>query len=278
LGTPRRPGSIMLRRFGKSSKRKARVPNLVNLTLSQAQSLLSSLGINYTTSTTSTSDQSIDGKVKNQNVAENETKLVGDSVELNYYSFGFTPFGFTPFGFTPFSFTPNLCFVVGTDILMADGSTKKIEDIVIGDSLKSFNIPNLDDDYDPDLMNTENAWITPSTDDFTITPTTVTYIGRRPVLKTIKFNNLHRCTENHAIFVNRGGDYQWLKAKDVQVGDSFIKFDKTEEMVSNKETIDELTEVVAIDCEIKDFYFANGILVHNITVTAPPGTTTQWVS
>ena len=269
----------MLRRFGKSSKRKARVPNLINLALSEAQSLLSSLGINYTTTTTGTSDQNQNNKIVSQGVPENEIKLVGDNVELNYYSFGFTPFGFTPFGFTPFSFTPNLCFVVGTDILMADGSTKKIEDIVIGDSLKSFNIPNLDDDYDPDLMNTENAWITPSTDDFTITPTSVTYIGRRPVLKTIKFNNLHRCTENHAIFVNRGGDYQWMKAKDVQVGDYFIKFDKTEEMVSNKETIDELTEVVAIDCEIKDFYFANGILVHNITVTAPPSTSTpRWVS
>jgi hypothetical protein len=67
---------------------------------------LSSLGINYTTTTTGTSDQNQNNKIASQSAPENETKLVGENVELNYYSFGFTPFGFTPFGFTPFSFTP----------------------------------------------------------------------------------------------------------------------------------------------------------------------------
>ena len=267
----------MIRRFGKSSKRKAKIPNLVNLTLTQAQSLLSSLGINYTTSTTSTTDESVNNKVKEQNVAENETKLFGDTVNLNYYSFGFTPFGFTPFGFTPFGFAP-ICFVTGTDILMSDGSTKKIEDVVVGDSLKTFDIPTLDDDYDPDLMNTENAWTIDSTNNFTYTTTTVTHVGRRPVLKTIKFNNLHRCTINHAILVKRNNVYEWLTAKDIQVGDFFIKFDKTEEEVLTKETIEELVEVVAIDCEIKDFYFANSILVHNITVVGPPQPPPPWAS
>lgn len=259
----------MLRRFGKSSKRKARVPNLINLALSEAQSLLSSLGINYTTTTTSTSDQNQNNKIASQGVPENETRLVGDNVELNYYSFGFTPFGFTPFGFTPFGFAP-ICFVVGTDILMSNGSIKKIEDVVVGDSLKTFDIPTLDDDYDPDLMNTEDAWTIDSTQNFTYTTTNVTHVGRRPVLKTIKFNNKHRCTTNHAILVKRNGIYEWLTAKDIEIGDFFIKFDKTEEQVLSKEVLDEMTEVVAIDCEIKDFYFANGILVHNITVTPPP--------
>lgn len=269
----------MLRRSGKSSKRKAKIPNLVNLTLSQAQSLLSSLGINHTTSVTSTADNSINNKVKEQNVSENETKLFGDVVNLNYYSFSFTPFGFTPFGFTPFSFTPNLCFAVGTDILMSNGSSKKIENIVIGDSLKTFDIPTLDDDYDPDLMNTDSAWTITSTENFTNTNTLVTYVASRPCLSTIKFNNLHRCTENHAIFVNKDGQYQWLKAKDIQVGDHFVKFDKTEEVVLSKEIIEEMVEVVAIDCEIKDFYFANNILVHNLTVNpTPPVDPPKWVS
>jgi intein/homing endonuclease len=121
-------------------------------------------------------------------------------------------------------------------------------------------------------MNTENAWTISSTENFTYTTTSVNYVGKRPVLKTIKFNNKHRCTENHAILINRNGSYQWLSAKDIEIGDFFIKFDKTEEIVSSKEAIEEAVEVVAIDCEIKDFYFANGILVHNITAPGP------WVS
>jgi len=65
--------------------RKVTVPNLYGLTRTQAQSILSALGLIYSESSTNTSDLVLDNTVASQDSSHNSTVLIGTSVPFSYY-------------------------------------------------------------------------------------------------------------------------------------------------------------------------------------------------
>jgi hypothetical protein len=65
--------------------RKVTVPNLYGLTRTQAQSILSALGLIYSESSTSTSNLVLDNTVASQDSSYNSTVLIGASVPFSYY-------------------------------------------------------------------------------------------------------------------------------------------------------------------------------------------------
>lgn len=65
--------------------RKVTVPNLYGLTRTQAQSILSALGLIYSESSTNTSDLVLDNTVASQDSSHNSTVLIGASVPFSYY-------------------------------------------------------------------------------------------------------------------------------------------------------------------------------------------------
>lgn len=148
------------------------------------------------------------------------------------------------------------CFVAGTKIQMEDGSSKNIEDIVVGDSVVSF--------------------------DFKINETKVNKvlnIFSKKVDKTIiyEFDNggILKATLDHPIFVNGKGwsSYDNLLSntlynldvpiQKIEVGDSVKLIDSN--VILNKMTlVEEETKVYNLsEIEINHNYFANDVLVHN---------------
>ena len=75
------------RKGGKVGIRKVTVPNLSGLTRLQAQSLLSSLGLNYSESTTNTSTSSLADSIASQGFSHNSTVPIGSTLPFVYYNY-----------------------------------------------------------------------------------------------------------------------------------------------------------------------------------------------
>jgi len=156
------------------------------------------------------------------------------------------------------------CFVFGTKITMADGSFKNIEDLKIGDELRTFDIPGAPDSDKYEDWLSGDIWSTTSTDSFKVTTTTVKHHRTGPVPLYYNINNKYKVTHEHLIFVNRGGIYRFIDVKRLKIGDKFITEDRKEIEIFDIQLVNSGAFTVELDVEDKDFYFADGILAHNI--------------
>jgi intein/homing endonuclease len=148
------------------------------------------------------------------------------------------------------------CFVAGTKIQMEDGSTKNIEDVVVGDSIVSFDLKN-----DKTKVNK------------------VLNIFSKKVDKIIiyEFDNggILKATLDHPIFVNDKGWSSYNNSlsntlytldtpvQKIEIGDS-VKLINTNAILEKMTLVDEETKVYNLsEIEINHNYFANDVLVHN---------------
>ena len=155
------------------------------------------------------------------------------------------------------------CFVAGTQVLLENGNTKNIEDIVIGDQVLSF-----------DFKNNE------------IVASEVLNVLSRKVDKVVEYEFSNgtklKATLDHPIYVIDKG---WCSYSDelsnslykldkpvekIKIND-IVKFNNEESELVNIEVFDELNTVYNLsEIDKHHNYFANGVLVHNRITTAPP--------
>lgn len=162
--------------------------------------------------------------------------------------------------------TVNPCIVYGQPVTMADGSTKLIEEVVVGDVLKSAAITGLGAE--------EDAWKTWSTtgNDFAETAgtTTVTSVVQGSYASYYKFQfgagqDELKTTHEHPLLTKRADNsVLFVRADEVVVGDSIYNgLDQTWKEVTAADMIPETVQVVSIDAEDNDNFFVNGLAVHN---------------
>jgi hypothetical protein len=80
----------MRRRSGigkKTGVRKVNVPNLSGLTRSQAITAIQAAGLNYSESTTDTSDSGLTNYIQSQGTSSGDTVLIGTSLPFVYYNY-----------------------------------------------------------------------------------------------------------------------------------------------------------------------------------------------
>ena len=150
------------------------------------------------------------------------------------------------------------CIVEGEPILMADGSTKLVQDIQVGDELAALTIGGLGLE--------ENAWQTWSSTEFTSSATsaTVTSFKTGTYASYINFNNGQlKVTGEHPILIERAGTYSFVQANGVQVDDKFYRNNEWVAITSTQ-IVQESGNTYSIGCEDADNYYANGVIVHNI--------------
>jgi hypothetical protein len=168
---------------------------------------------------------------------------------------------------TPASSSPSGgggCFAFGTKITMADGSLKNMEDLVLGDIVRTFDIPGAPDTDEYKYWLSPDAWTTDSTEGFEITTTKVTHIHKGPFKTHFVINGSTKVTHEHLIFVKRNGTYSFTPASKIRVGDKLLTESLEEIDITDIQLKLEPIFTVEIDVEDKDFYFANGILAHNL--------------
>ena len=184
------------------------------------------------------------------------------------------------YGTTYDSYGGSGCLALGTKITMADGSLKKIEDLNVGDYVKSAQIPGVPLDFDAeDTWKTwtgvphgnapNNVWATAYYD--------IQEMNRvEPVSASVfdiyydfydsyfLVNGKIKATWEHPFFVLRNGNYSFQKTLSLQVGDKVFTTDNDFTTVSSIESVLEEIETVNINVEPYDVYFAEGILLHNV--------------
>ena len=65
------------------------------------------------------------------------------------------------------------------------------------------------------------------------------------------------------MFIKRGDFWRFSAMENVVVGDYIVDSEGDTVLVESIEYVDDLVNVVSIDTEVKDMYFAADILVHN---------------
>jgi hypothetical protein len=183
--------------------------------------------------------------------------------------FSFTPTGFSVFGFitgfTVFAFTPTGggggCLVYGTPILLADRTYKNIEDLVVGDELLSLSVSSIPDEENPSYL---DSWTSNNLDDATFTTTAVTNIIKSTWEGYYLLNNKLKVTYEHTMLVKRDDLWKFTQMENVVVGDYIVDSEGDTILVTSVQYVNSPVETVSIDTEIKDLYFANDILVHNM--------------
>ncbi len=158
------------------------------------------------------------------------------------------------------------CLLEGTPIEMADGTTKKVEDIQVGDWILSMNMPGqLDED--------EENWRSSKfpdekTETFTQHSASVQDINFDFVTNYWNINNgEERITGDHEMLYKPVGENTWMwnLAPNFLVGGHLMDKNGNEVLITQIENVkdDEGFEVVQLDVEPLDVYFGKTFLVHN---------------
>ena len=161
----------------------------------------------------------------------------------------------TPYALSAFyGWDWNSCLTVGTNINMADGSTKLVEDLEEGDELLSVELPGMADVYsDYRIYNL---------DEVKLVSTKVTQVvfdfSNRYYIVNDKFKGT-----KHPTMAFRNNYYEWWQTQDLLVNDKLITTDLSlDEVVSVKRVSKEI-ETVGIRVDKYNTYFAEGYLVHD---------------
>ncbi len=128
------------------------------------------------------------------------------------------------------------CFLKETPIQMADGTSKNIEDIKIGDMVLSF------DEQEKKLVADE-----------------VKNVAKQKADNYIIINGHLRVTPNHPFYSNG----RWMPIGDLQVGDVIFTSQAKEELITEIVKVEDTVEVYDIEVNPYHNYFAGGYLVHN---------------
>ena len=172
------------------------------------------------------------------------------------------------------------CLAIGTEINMPDGSTKKIEELNVGEYIKSAVIPGVPLDFDaedtwkewvgvPHGNAPNNVWATAFYDIQEmnrVTPVEASIFDIYYDFYDSYFlvNGKIKATWEHPFFVLKNGSYSFVQALQLEVGNKIFTIDNDFIAVTSVEIINEEIETVNINVEPYDVYFAEGILLHNV--------------
>ncbi len=155
------------------------------------------------------------------------------------------------------------CFKAGTVLTRANGFGIAIEQVTPGTVLKSLALEGLN-------PNVEMAWQTWKANSLKAVPasTTVVSVRHGSYRWYYVINGRLEVTFEHPLLVLRGSVWQWLRADEVQIGD-FLYRNGGPEQVKTKLRINQSAAMCNIDVEPYDVYWANGYVVHNLTLPDP---------
>ena len=153
-----------------------------------------------------------------------------------------------------YAYSYNSCLVVGTNINMADGTTKFVEDLEEGDELLSAELPGMGKVY--------NDYRIYDLDKVKIVSTKVKQVVFDFSNRYYHINDKLKGTR-HPTMVFRNDYYEWWQMSDLLVNDKLLTIDLSLDDIISIERIEEDVETVGIKVDKYHTYFAEGYLVHD---------------
>jgi hypothetical protein len=156
------------------------------------------------------------------------------------------------------------CLVYGTLVEMGDGTFKKVEDLELGEVVRSLFIKDLD-------TSIQENWKDFYTSDFEYEEglSIIQNISDGGLGEYYVINENLKLTYEHPVFIKRAGVCMFTRTDNLTIGDYIFKDDGQFEIVSSIDIIDEFVRTININIEENDVYFANGVLVHNFAEVKP---------
>ena len=166
---------------------------------------------------------------------------------------------------TPFASGGNTgCHVAGEMITMANGETKAIENIQVGDQLLSFDIHGYN--YDYELYQNWSSHIDNFSGEFTSVQVNQVIVDTYTSYYNFNEGALKITYEHPILIKDINGMVSWKIARDASVGESMLNESNQWVSINTKSYVETGTpfSTWTLDVENEDVYFANGILVHNV--------------
>jgi len=153
------------------------------------------------------------------------------------------------------------CFLVGTEVSKSDGTVSNIEDLDVNDTILGATLPGLPDE---DLGEEWKEHSSAEGTSFSSANVTIKDIWYDYVTHYWNINNRVKVSGQHYMWTLRDGWWQWIIADQLKVGDSLLNRDLSVEEITSKDFngYGEY-EVVNINVETEDVYFAADVLSHN---------------
>ncbi len=151
----------------------------------------------------------------------------------------------------------NSCLLVGTKVLMYDGTEKNIEDLEINDEVYSPILPGLEASYhDYKLDNLDNIEFDKGK---------VKRVVFDFVTEYYSINKKYNATSTHGIFAMKGKDkrFEWWKVSDLELGDKVVNPKLELEEVTSIKKIEKELEVVSVGLKKYNVFFADGYMNHD---------------
>lgn len=152
------------------------------------------------------------------------------------------------------------CHVEGAIISMANGTTKLVENLKVGDVLDSFDIKGLSDSGEwRNFKTNAMEFKAPKSSAKIVRIIKGTYKNYQDIN-----GGLTKITNEHPILIKRpNGEIFFKQALYIDTTDMIYVNEKWTRVISN-ETIHKTVKTYSIDVENEDVYIADGILCHNI--------------
>jgi hypothetical protein len=131
------------------------------------------------------------------------------------------------------------CFLSGTPILMADGSTKLIEDVKVGDMILAYDVDagkTIEDKVKETFIHDADSYLI--------------------------VNNDLKATANHPVY-SKG---KWVEVGTLNIGDTILNYKGAYEEVKSIQEVKADVKVYNLEVNPYHTYIANGYVVHNKTL------------
>ena len=207
--------------------------------------------------------QSKGGTTSTSNITTGETSLgaestaYGDNADTESAGGGETRVAMleTPYALSAFyGWDWNSCLTVGTNINMADGTTKLVEDLEEGDELLSVELPGMKEVYsDYRIYNL---------DEVKISTTKVKQVVFDFSDHFYIINDKFKGTK-HPTMAFRNNYYEWWQTQDLLINDKLVTTDLSLDEIISMEKVWREVETVGIRVDKYNTYFAEGYLVHD---------------
>jgi len=163
-----------------------------------------------------------------------------------------------PYGLNEFyGYQWSECVIIGTEILMADGSIKLVEDLLLDDEVCSAIIPDMTQENYKDfsIENLDGA----TKDTGLVKQLTFDFIN-----KHININEKYHVTQKHPTFAwkDKIKRFEWWQAEDIEIGDKMVTSNFELEEVTTIQKMHGDFEIVTLGLRNIHTYFANGYLCH----------------
>ena len=171
------------------------------------------------------------------------------------------------------------CFTPDTKLTLTDGTQKEIQELAIGDELLSMRMPNAQTEEEHPVIASDVAYA-----DYCIVELGESELVSAKIINMFfdfaetyfLINGEIKVTGEHPFFVKvpegfylptKGQSseefWAWEYVRNLEVGQIMYDKDMNEVSIDSIEEIEEEIEIVNIDVDTNNTYFAEGILVHN---------------